>query len=200
MLWAPRCRYASSSPTEGGHPSDTRARNGGGTQDKQVKGFGGLILILPPLATPLSLLNVPGGTYTSTCPPTKASVCSKALPCHPHGIPGPGDRTGPRGGGRNGYRPRRIHLHQVCCTVRAALTRPAPPGRLSTQHGTCRLPTEKMACAGRTPLPSGWGRHVGPGPWAGHPAFSFFFLPFCHFLEPLPWHMEVPRLGVESEL
>ena len=27
--------------------------------------------------------------------------------------------------------------------------------------------------------------------------FSFVFLPF---LGPLPWHMEVPRLGVESEL
>ena len=23
---------------------------------------------------------------------------------------------------------------------------------------------------------------------------------FCLFLEPHPWHMEVPRLGVESEL
>ena len=23
---------------------------------------------------------------------------------------------------------------------------------------------------------------------------------FCYFFGPLPWHMEVPRLGVESEL
>ena len=30
--------------------------------------------------------------------------------------------------------------------------------------------------------------------------FFFFFLSFCHFLGPLPRHMEVPRLGVESEL
>ena len=28
----------------------------------------------------------------------------------------------------------------------------------------------------------------------------FFFLSFCYFFGPLPWHMEVPRLGVESEL
>ena len=28
----------------------------------------------------------------------------------------------------------------------------------------------------------------------------FCFLSFCHFLGLLPWHMEVPRLGVESEL
>ena len=28
----------------------------------------------------------------------------------------------------------------------------------------------------------------------------FFFFPFCHFFGPLPRHMEVPRLGVESEL
>ena len=27
-----------------------------------------------------------------------------------------------------------------------------------------------------------------------------FFLSFCHFFGPLPQHMEVPRLGVESEL
>ena len=27
-----------------------------------------------------------------------------------------------------------------------------------------------------------------------------FFLSFCHFLGLLPWHREVPRLGVESEL
>ena len=30
--------------------------------------------------------------------------------------------------------------------------------------------------------------------------FFFFFLSFCLFLELLPRHMEVPRLGVESEL
>ena len=36
--------------------------------------------------------------------------------------------------------------------------------------------------------------------------FFFFFLSFVFllllllFLGPLPWHMEVPRLGVESEL
>ena len=28
----------------------------------------------------------------------------------------------------------------------------------------------------------------------------FFFFVFLPFLGPLPWHMEVPRLGVESEL
>ena len=30
--------------------------------------------------------------------------------------------------------------------------------------------------------------------------FFFFFLVFLPFLGPLPWHMEVPRLGVHSEL
>ena len=30
--------------------------------------------------------------------------------------------------------------------------------------------------------------------------FSFFLFVFLHFLGPLPQHMEVPRLGVESEL
>ena len=30
--------------------------------------------------------------------------------------------------------------------------------------------------------------------------FFFFFLSFYHFLGLLSWHMEVPRLGVESEL
>ena len=30
--------------------------------------------------------------------------------------------------------------------------------------------------------------------------FYFIFLFFLPFLEPLPWHVEVPRLGVESEL
>ena len=30
--------------------------------------------------------------------------------------------------------------------------------------------------------------------------FFFFFLVFLSFLEPLPQHMEVPRLGVSSEL
>ena len=30
--------------------------------------------------------------------------------------------------------------------------------------------------------------------------YSFFFLSFCYFFGPLPWHMEVPRLGVKSEL
>ena len=28
----------------------------------------------------------------------------------------------------------------------------------------------------------------------------FCFLSFCHFFGPLLWHMEFPRLGVESEL
>ena len=28
----------------------------------------------------------------------------------------------------------------------------------------------------------------------------FFFLSFCYFFGPLPRHMEVPRLGVQSEL
>ena len=31
-------------------------------------------------------------------------------------------------------------------------------------------------------------------------SFFFFFLSFCYFFGPLPRHMEVPRLGVESEL
>ena len=30
--------------------------------------------------------------------------------------------------------------------------------------------------------------------------FFFFFFFFFGFLEPHPWHMEVPRLGVKSEL
>ena len=30
--------------------------------------------------------------------------------------------------------------------------------------------------------------------------FFFFFLSFYHFLGLLSWHMEVPKLGVESEL
>ena len=30
--------------------------------------------------------------------------------------------------------------------------------------------------------------------------FFFFFFVFLPFLGPLPWHMEVPRLGVQSEL
>ena len=30
--------------------------------------------------------------------------------------------------------------------------------------------------------------------------FFFFFLVFLPFLGQLPWHMEVPRLGVELEL
>ena len=29
---------------------------------------------------------------------------------------------------------------------------------------------------------------------------DFFFLSFCYFFGPLPRHMEVPRLGVKSEL
>ena len=38
--------------------------------------------------------------------------------------------------------------------------------------------------------------------WPPSPVTCFFFV-FCLFLPflgPLPWHMEVPRLGVESEL
>ena len=31
-------------------------------------------------------------------------------------------------------------------------------------------------------------------------SFFFFFFFFLSFLGPLSWHMEVPRLGVESEL
>ena len=30
--------------------------------------------------------------------------------------------------------------------------------------------------------------------------YLFIFCLFLPFLEPLPWHMEVPRLGVKSEL
>ena len=33
-----------------------------------------------------------------------------------------------------------------------------------------------------------------------HGLFFFFFLVFLLFLGPLPRHMEVPRLGVQSEL
>ena len=35
-----------------------------------------------------------------------------------------------------------------------------------------------------------------------HLGSIFFFLVFffCYFFGPLLWHMEVPRLGVESEL
>ena len=33
-----------------------------------------------------------------------------------------------------------------------------------------------------------------------HPRNSFFFFWSCYFFGPLPRHMEVPRLGVESEL
>ena len=29
--------------------------------------------------------------------------------------------------------------------------------------------------------------------------FLFLFFVFLPFLGPLPWHMEVPRLGVQSE-
>ena len=28
----------------------------------------------------------------------------------------------------------------------------------------------------------------------------FFFFSFCYFFRPLLWHMEIPRLGVGSEL
>ena len=44
------------------------------------------------------------------------------------------------------------------------------------------------------------------GQGQGLKAFSFFFFSFLFFffflsfLGPLSWHMEVPRLGVESEL
>ena len=34
----------------------------------------------------------------------------------------------------------------------------------------------------------------------GFPFFFFFFLSFFFFLGPHPWHIEVPRLGVSSEL
>ena len=30
--------------------------------------------------------------------------------------------------------------------------------------------------------------------------FIYLFWSFCCFFGPLPWHMEIPRLGVESEL
>ena len=33
----------------------------------------------------------------------------------------------------------------------------------------------------------------------GYSKENFFFV-FLPFLAPLPWHMEIPRLGVESEL
>ena len=36
--------------------------------------------------------------------------------------------------------------------------------------------------------------------WLEVIVFFFFFFVFLPFLGPLPQHMEVPRLGVESEL
>ena len=51
----------------------------------------------------------------------------------------------------------------------------------------------------------GSGKHSGRGSSApGTVLFILFYL-FTYFvflplLEPLPWHMEVPRLGVKSEL
>ena len=42
-----------------------------------------------------------------------------------------------------------------------------------------------------------------PSLFIPEPLFCFFcfcFFVFLPFLEPLPWHMEVPRLGVKSEL
>ena len=44
----------------------------------------------------------------------------------------------------------------------------------------------------------GWARHEKV--WMGILSFFFFFLIFLPFLGPLPQHMEVPRLGVQSEL
>ena len=43
-------------------------------------------------------------------------------------------------------------------------------------------------------LPSATGLDPHTPPWSFH---SFFLVCFC-FLEPHPWHMDVPRLGVES--
>ena len=44
-------------------------------------------------------------------------------------------------------------------------------------------------------------KHLG---WGGSRMlrffFFFFFFVFLPLLGPLPWHVEVPRLGVESEL
>ena len=41
-----------------------------------------------------------------------------------------------------------------------------------------------------------------PSAAQGHTCFFFFLLFFCFlpFLGPLPWHMEVPRIGVQLEL
>ena len=39
-----------------------------------------------------------------------------------------------------------------------------------------------------------------PGIWAMRVTDFFFFFAFLPFLRPLPWLMEIPRLGVESEL
>ena len=45
---------------------------------------------------------------------------------------------------------------------------------------------------------------VSEVPFSSHSPWTkldfFFFLSFCHFFGPFPRHMEVPRLGVESEL
>ena len=41
--------------------------------------------------------------------------------------------------------------------------------------------------------------HTIPAEREGEEAPAFFFL-FLYFLGPHPWHMEVPRLGVKSEL
>ena len=46
-------------------------------------------------------------------------------------------------------------------------------------------------------------RFISPVPQQEHPRITFslfFFLSFLCFLELHPWYMEVPRLGVESEL
>ena len=66
---------------------------------------------------------------------------------------------------------------------------------------------EKPSVADRIPGPclDSLGAAPGSGAWATSPCSSlpllfFFFFFVFFFLGPLPRHMEVPRLGVESEL
>ena len=78
---------------------------------------------------------------------------------------------------------------------------PAQPRLLAfsrqRNHSGCsgRSLTEKLRLLGSNPRPL---CHfcVMVSPYL----FFFFFLFFCYFFGPVVWHLEVPRLGVESEL